>query len=210
MHRKTLGQLLLLSRSLPAVCRSRGLSRGLSLGVSELWFDLRNGTDTGFEPDRHEGMNPLVFAELMPYLGREVTQGGFLDFGAGKGRALLLAAQHGFTMAVGVEKSAELCSIAEGNIARWRRRLPGHAVDVHHADVVDFQVPDFITVGFFFNPFGPATMRAAIDRILESLGRTQRPFHVLYAYPRFADLFMGAGFTPVHRQGMDGMILRHG
>ncbi len=210
MYRESLGQLILIGRSLPATCRRRGISRGLRLGLSELWFDLRNRTVTGVEPTRHEGTNPLIFAELLSHLGQEVTQGGFLDFGAGKGRALFLAAQHGFTVVVGVEKSAELCSIAEGNIARWPRRQPGLAVDMHHADVVDFQVPDDITVGFFFNPFGPDIMRVAIDRILESLRRTPRPFHVVYAHPRFEDLFVRAGFTPVYRQGMDGVILRHG
>ena len=210
MHRESLDQLILIGRSLAATCRRRGFSRGLRLGLSELWFDLRNRTVTGVEPARHEGTNPLIFAELLSHLGQDAIRGGFLDFGAGKGRALLLAAQHGFTVVVGVEKSAELCSIAEGNIARWRRRRPGHLFDVHHADVADFPIPDDITVGFFFNPFGPDVMHAAIDRILESLSRTPRPFHVVYAHPRFADLFVRAGFTPVYRQGMDGLILRYG
>ncbi|MFD5552720.1 class I SAM-dependent methyltransferase [Streptomyces sp. NPDC127068] len=210
MDGKTPGQVRLVTRSLPGVCRSRGVARGLHLGLSELAFDLRNGTDTGVDPPRHEGTNPLVFAELLARLGPEATRGGFLDFGAGKGRALLLAARHGFPVVVGVERSAELCAIAERNVARWLRRRPGPFVEVHHADVRDFPVPDDITVGYLFNPFGPDTVRVAIDRILASLWRAPRPFHVVYAHPRCADLFVGAGFTPVHRQGTDGTVLRHG
>ncbi|GHI82860.1 class I SAM-dependent methyltransferase [Streptomyces xanthophaeus] len=202
--------LVLVGRSLPAVCGRTGVVRGLRLALSEVWFDLRHHTDTRMEPPRHEGTNPLVFAEVVAHLPSTARRGRFLDFGAGKGRALLLAASDGFTAVTGVEREGDLCRVAVANAARRQRRFPGATVEVCHGDVLDFAVPDDVSVGFFFNPFGPDVLEIVIGRILDSLGRAPRPFHVVYLHPRHAELFLGAGFTLLYAQGMDGLILRHG
>jgi SAM-dependent methyltransferase len=210
MRSKPPGRLAIIASSLPGVCRRHGTARALRLAASELLFDLRNGTDTSLDPPRHEATSPLLFRELVPRLPAQTLRGRFLDFGAGKGRALLLATRHGFPRVLGVEVSAELCEISARNIARFERRVPGAVIDVCHADAVDFQVPDDTSVGYFFNPFGPGVMCPVVDHISASLTQVPRPFHVVYMYPRFVEPFLRAGFTPVYRQGEHGMLLRRG
>ncbi|MFF4414315.1 class I SAM-dependent methyltransferase [Streptosporangium sp. NPDC001559] len=168
----------------------------------ELLFDVRHGTDTSLEPPgcttAHEGTNPLLFAEMLR--NTPLTAGGrvFVDFGAGKGRALMLAARHGFAAAIGVESSPELCAIANANIARFGRRRPC-ALSVTCADAESFAVPTSVTVAYFFHPFGAETMRAVVDRILESLAEVPRDFYVMYLNPRHADVFITAGFGETDR-----------
>jgi hypothetical protein len=100
--------------------------------------------------------------------------------------------------------------VKPSNAARWQHLFPGASVEVCKGDVLDFEVPDDVSVGFFFNPFGPDVLAAAIGRILDSLGRAPRLFYVVYLHPQYAELFLRAGFTPLYAQGMDGVILRHG
>ncbi|MFC4531995.1 SAM-dependent methyltransferase [Sphaerisporangium dianthi] len=210
MFRRLAGQSRLIARSFPAACRGRGVTRTARLGLAEVLFDLRHGTDTSVEPPgrptAHEGTNPLLFAEILRHA--EFTPAGraLVDFGAGKGRALMLAAEHGFAAATGVESSPELCATARANIAKYGRRRPG-ALSVTCADAASFEVPAEVSVGYFFNPFGAATMSAVVDRILESLGRAPREFHVVYLNPRLDGLFLGAGFIEAHRRP-DALLLR--
>lgn len=201
MSRWQVRQVFLVARSFPAVCRKHGVARSMRLGLHELLFDIRYGTDTSIDP-AHEPTNPLIFAEIMRHAPFAAHGRVFLDYGAGKGRALVLAARHGFAKGVGVELSPELCAVARTNIARY----PG-ALEVTCADAAAFEVPTDVTVAFLFNPFGAATMTAVVDRIDESLLRKPRDFHVVYLYPRLAALFLGAGFFPVYRHGDYGLIL---
>lgn len=206
-----------ISKSIPAVSRKLGMVRTLRLAWRELVFDPWNGTETsldGMEPapsrvryPTHAGANPLIFAELMARLSVEKSASVLLDLGSGKGRALLLAAQHGFQKAVGVELSPALCELAQRNIAQYRKRHPAAILEVHCAEAATFEVPVEVNVAFFYNPFGSQVMLRVIDRIVESIARAPREFHVVYLNPRFADLFADAGFTTVYRQGTDGLLL---
>ncbi|GGS69833.1 hypothetical protein GCM10010206_35160 [Streptomyces cinerochromogenes] len=152
----------------------------------------------------------MLFQELVRDLPAQTLQGRFLDFGAGKGRVLLLAARHGYSRVLGVELSAELCAIAEQNIAHFRRRAPDAVIGVCHADAADFEVPDDTSVGYFFNPFGDEVMCPVVDRITASLTRVPRRFHVVYLCPLYVEVFLRAGFTPVHRCGDHGVLLSRG
>src|SRR5712692_5078358 len=206
------------ARMFRRVCRKRGFVRAMWLGVHELFFDLWNGTRTSLDIpngsvaspknyEGHEGSNPLLFEELLRTVSLERGRSVFLDYGAGKGRALLLAAQHGFKKAIGVELSAALCATALRNSSTYRKRHPWSSIEVHCADAATFEVPDEVNVAYFFNPFGPEVMLAAIDRIIESLRRSPREFHVIYLNPRYGELFIRKGFIPVYRQGTEGLIL---
>lgn len=207
------------ARAVRAVCRERGVTRTLRLAVHELLFDLRHRTDTSLdfpsgaarsrvEYAGHEGSNPLLFSEMVEAARLVREESVFLDYGAGKGRALLLAAQHGFRKVIGVERSPALCAIGRANLAVFRRNHLDHAVELHCGDAAALPVPDEVDVVYLFNPFGAETMLRVIARLLDSLDRAPRQLHVLYLHPLLAPLFVEAGFTPV-RSGADWLILRH-
>jgi len=118
----------------------------------------------------------------------------------------MLAAKHGFTAAIGVEMSPELCAIATANITRFSRRHHPCALSVTCTDAASFTLPTEVTVAYFFHPFGAETMRAVVDRILESLAEAPRDFYVIYLNPRLAEVFVTAGFVEAYRQH-DGVLL---
>jgi tRNA1(Val) A37 N6-methylase TrmN6 len=78
----------------------------------------------------------------------------FVDVGAGKGRALLLAAGLPFRKIVGVELSEELARIAQRNIARWNRAArPKARIHVVQQDAAKFRWPRTPLLVYLYNPF---------------------------------------------------------
>jgi SAM-dependent methyltransferase len=139
-------------------------------------------------------MFELLLASL-PIQPEEFT---FVDFGAGKGRALLLAAERPFRRVVGVEFSAQLAEIARHNLERYIGPLQCSDVDVVVADAVDFELPDGPVVAFFFNPFGESVMRVVAGNLARSVARSPRPVWViLTGAGAHAPVFEEAGFARV-------------
>jgi cation diffusion facilitator family transporter len=106
----------------------------------------------------------------------------FVDFGAGKGRILLLAARSGcFRKVVGVEFSVDLCRAAERNIRRFqRRRARNVRFEVVHGDAADYHVQPDQNVFFMFNPFDHIVMRQVIKHVAHSLEERPRPIWLIY------------------------------
>ena len=108
----------------------------------------------------------------------------FIDLGCGKGAALLLAKEYGFTTLVGVEFNPRLAEIARDNFARLASRT-GSAVGVSiiTADACDFSFPSVPSVIFMYNPFGRASMDVVLRNLSASLGESPRDLTVVYVNP---------------------------
>jgi len=196
------------------MARERGYRRMVRLISSELAFDWVSNTDTSLEfaPSIHKslshypshaGCNPLIFRELLMIVP---TDGVFLDLGAGKGRAMMLAAQRGFTRVIGVESSRTYCDQARSNLERLRVSHPEVSLEVICTDARTYEIPDAVTTLFLYNPFASEVMVPVIRSIFRSLSRRGRAFHVVYMNPVHADLFVEANFDLVAKQ-RDGLIL---
>jgi SAM-dependent methyltransferase len=183
---------------------ARGLLGSLDHGwtlATDAWFDLRWGTDTS----RHVGLGGLridcesvsqgigyqptrvrPFKALMREL-RPATSGGFVDYGCGKGRVLLMASEAGFRKVTGVEFSPELCEIARANVERYAARagLPG-VIRVVEGDAGSHVVGDDDTLFFFYFPFKGPVMTRVLARIGESLERRSRAARIVYVMPASA------------------------
>ena len=107
----------------------------------------------------------------------------FVDFGSGKGRVVYQAARYPFARVVGVEISPELNRIAEENIERNRSKLACEDVELITADLVVFEVPDDMTIAYFFLPVTGASFRRAVENVIASLDRQPRRVKLIYAYP---------------------------
>ncbi|MDP1828791.1 MAG: hypothetical protein Q8L48_36360 [Archangium sp.] len=124
----------------------------------------------------------------------------FLDYGAGLGRALLMAARTKLKRVVGVELLKPLADSATKNVltARHRLRTP---VEVVVADAAAWDVPDDVTVAYLFNPFVGTVMAAAQAKIRASLTRRPRSLRVLYAHADDQpDLFAACDWLRPRRQ----------
>lgn len=94
----------------------------------------------------------------------------FVDFGAGKGRVLLVAADFPFKQIVGVEFSEELCRIAEENVASYLSESQRcHDIRVKRENAATFQIPDDSCMFYFYEPFKPVVTEAVLDNLEASL-----------------------------------------
>ena len=144
---------------------------------------------TPIEPQRFE----LVFANL-DIAFEEYT---FVDFGSGKGRALLLASEFPFKRIIGLEFSPELHRTAEENLRRYHsERQKCRAIQSRNVDFVEFPLPLEPLVLFFFDPCQLRVLSEVVARIGQSLVASPRPLFVVYVavQPEKDQLFNSAGF----------------
>lgn len=174
-------------------------------------FDRKHGTDTqGITDDMtelgvftehrsnafgYEGIQISVFRKMLRELDLDPAEYAFVDFGSGKGRALMMAAEHGFTRAYGVEFSPVLHEIAQKNVAVFARRNPrARPIELHFQDASEFSIPDENLVCFFYNPFDDKVMRRVIANIADAHTRYPRKLAVAYRNPVCAEQFDNLGF----------------
>jgi SAM-dependent methyltransferase len=107
----------------------------------------------------------------------------FVDFGCGKGRVVHQAAKWPFGRVIGVEVSPELAAMARRVLAARSRQHRCREVEVVVSDVRHYRVPDDVTIGYFFRPFGDETLEAVLRRIIESIDRRPRSVRLIYMWP---------------------------
>jgi hypothetical protein len=136
----------------------------------------------------------------------------FIDFGAGKGRAMFVASEFPFHQVIGIELNPTLADIAQLNLDLW---LASHATDptaapiapirLYEQDALTFDLPRTPTLAFLFHPFEAPVLKLLLRRIESHLaktpGRTPPPFDLLYVnaecrkildqHPAFTRLFLG-------------------
>jgi SAM-dependent methyltransferase len=107
-------------------------------------------------------------------------QDGFLDYGCGMGRIVVVASTFPFRRIVGIELSPTLSEVARDNLKRARKRARCGNVEVVTADAAGYEVPAEITVVFFYNPFHGPVLASALGAIRESLVRAPREVRVVF------------------------------
>ncbi len=105
------------------------------------------------------------------------------DLGAGKGGALLLAAGQPVRRVIGVELVDELAERARRNLERNSSRVRARATEVVTADVLDWRVPDDLTVVYLYSPFVGDVFARVMRRLLEAHDRVPRPLRMVYNFP---------------------------
>jgi SAM-dependent methyltransferase len=138
----------------------------------------------------YQGIEPNTFSAVLGDLDIPHADCLFIDYGSGKGRALLLAARWPFKKVIGIEFSRELVDIARENIRKYRgndRRCSD--IEVIHADALTFELPEMPAVLFFYNPFEAEIMKQVLARIERSLKQHPRLVVVIYLTPSCRDLW---------------------
>lgn len=114
----------------------------------------------------------------------------FIDFGCGKGRVLMLAAQYPYKSVSGIEFSEELAGIARTNLKT--AGLPvraGQSIEVHCADFTEYDLPPEPLVCYFYNPCRRPVMQIIADKIEMSLRELPRDAIIVYLDPVHRELF---------------------
>lgn len=177
--------------------------------LDEMGLDQQHGHD--YAPVEADSLRKIVH-QLSCRAGQDV----FIDYGSGMGRALIAAASFPFSQVIGVELSAQLNKIAEGNIARVRKTLKCQNINVVTANALTYVPPAEATVFFFFNPFAGQILETVLENIRQSVISVPRPVTLIYEPARGQTQTMLDGLSWVTRQqffrtrlGRDVMIYKN-
>lgn len=189
-------------------------------------FDKLHGTDTsgllpgpeiaagtGFAPEEltaYYGVAPSILDGVVSLWIREcaprqpIERTVFLDVGAGKGRALMVASQHPFLRVEGIELNADLATVAEANLALWREDLnadPLAPILLRQGDATRLPLPTEPTLAYLFHPFEARLLKRFLRHITASVKSQPRPFDLVYvnaehdslldSHPDFRRLWFG-------------------
>jgi SAM-dependent methyltransferase len=206
----------------------RGL-RGSPLRVLRRWrewreetaLDRRFGTETSgwvqldelnFESDNkafgviYMATPARLFFKSMEYLPNDLGDYTFVDFGCGKGWAMLNAAEYGFKNIIGVEFSPQLADIAKGNIEIYGTKTGNRQVSVTQSDAALFDIPAGNCVLYFFNPFSIEVSSVVFQNVMRSWAENPRPIFIIWCYVTEAalPLFRAPDFIPCAGQFAPG------
>jgi SAM-dependent methyltransferase len=180
-------------RRLPGLSAKDGLIRhpfDLEFGMRTSGLIAGRHLGAGHRHDRHitayYAVAPSVFRAMIVRWRRcrpvaPMDEYTFIDFGAGMGRAVLLAAEFRFKAVIGVELHPALARIARRNMAVWR--AAGRAVAPMRMlcrDAAEFALPSGPCVAFLFNPFGGPVMRRMLRAWSEQIDGGAGSLDVLY------------------------------
>ncbi len=117
----------------------------------------------------------------------------FVDLGSGKGQALLIAASEPYRRVIGVELLEDLTAEAERNLSAARPALRAGELETVTADVLQWPVPDDLSVVFLYCPFMNEVFYESMHRIFAYYDRRPRPLHIVYAFPWEHNWLMRSG-----------------
>jgi SAM-dependent methyltransferase len=213
------GTAQLIAETISARCHERfdrvhGVETTRYVKLARLGFDAedqRLSRDYSATPVR-------TLRALLSHLRRDVRFSTFIDFGSGKGRALLVASEFGFQRIVGVEFSKELHEIAERNLRSYRgRKQRCFALSCVCERAEEFRLPDGDLVLYFFNPFEPEVMERVLQNVSATWEKTPRKIYLLFYRMRFRPVverfgifrevvFRRLPFDPARPSGYDAAI----
>lgn len=151
----------------------------------------------------------LVFRWAIQSLPEALDRFTFVDFGAGRGRVLLLASHMNFEKVIGVEFAEELHNDCEMNIAQYPRSLMKcRDVECVLEDAANFKIPDEQAVFYFFYPFDKKIMGDVLARIAKSYDRNPRRLYLICVDLPNPKLVEDWGiYRPVSLRGLDSLRL---
>ncbi|WP_200821507.1 class I SAM-dependent methyltransferase [Bryocella elongata] len=169
-------------------------------------FDRKFGTDTSGlltgqviargtgavveELTAYYGIAPSILHTLLDiWLTRtepenEIEHTVFLDVGAGKGRAMLVASQYPFLRVEGIELSPRLARVAEANIAKFEQHPENDELSplkLVQDDATKHPLPVGASLAFLFHPFELPMLKRFVAHVERTLAEHPHPFDLIYA-----------------------------
>lgn len=161
---------------------------------------------------RYEAVNYFILEALLQKLRTLTNETSFTDLGCGKGRALVVAAHHGFNQINGVDFAKEVCTAAGQHMMELRETFPELKYQIQCTNVLDYEISPDESIFFLFNPFGEETLSRFLEKVDISLTQFPRTIYFLYASPKYIDTFFAFEYEPVFRKRklkwLDGVILK--
>ncbi|MBV9861111.1 MAG: hypothetical protein JO267_03075 [Alphaproteobacteria bacterium] len=167
----------------------------------DIEFDLQHGLDTDdrleveefsiekrWQSERYLPAYVDLLLALEPVFPKNLADFIFIDIGAGKGRAVLIASHFPFKKVIGVEFVPELFSVMKSNIQKYHDpRQRCNDIEPILADATEYDFPAEKLVLFLFNPMARAALERFVDNLHHSLLMHPRELRVLFLNPNLAN-----------------------
>lgn len=142
----------------------------------------------------YQGASYYILFSIFEKLPKETKNFPLIDYGCGKGRALFVAEQCGFTNLIGVDIAKELIDDANVNKAVYVKKNNQSNIEFLFEDATKYKIPDNTGVFYFFNPFGADILEQVINNIKTSLKVNPRKVYCIYLNPKYKAVFEKNGF----------------
>jgi hypothetical protein len=159
--------------------------------------DLNIPSSNWIDGNDYAAIEPARFKHVLQPFDIAFEDYMFVDFGSGKGRALLLASEYPFKRILGLEFSPELHRTAEENIRRYSSATQKcRNIQSLNVDFADYTLPPEGLVLFFFYPCRTRVLSGVVDVIGRSLLSHPRSLYIAYVAPTLEQeqLFASTGF----------------
>lgn len=158
----------------------------------------------------YQGASYYILFSIFNELPNKTKDFPLIDYGCGKGRALFVAEQCGFTNLIGVDIAKELIDNANENKAIYKKSNPKSNIEFLFEDATKYKIPENAQVFYFFNPFGDEIMQKVINNIKESVKVNPRKIYCIYLNPKYKAVFEKNGFevfyTKNNKRYLEGII----
>ena len=207
-------KLIYVKRIIRAI-RRRGVWNSVKALYDRYWFELRYGLNMQSEKIagqaetlktnyKYEPISHYVFNRMMKKVNWNFRDSTFLDFGCGKGAAILLATQYHFKKYIGVEYSRDLVDGCVANVEKFskkaRQRIP---YEIVCTDAAMYQIPPDGNVFYFFNPFNRDLLDTVLQNIDLSVKKHSRNVLLFYFNAQFKDVIEKHGYKEIFSEPAD-------
>ena len=200
-----------------------GLVAARLRGDPEVQFDQRYGVDTAgilkptsLQSDpRFKHSNwyapsaAAAFRRMLRHINVDFSSFVFIDFGSGKGKALMLALALPFREVVGVELWPDLVRIAEDNLGKYSGKRACRVTRLHCVDASEYSIPPDPGIYYFFDPFRETVTLKVLENLRQSLRAHPREAYVIYCEPERPDLLDNCGFLALLRRTTHYSVYRN-
>jgi len=142
----------------------------------------------------YQGASYSILFKVFNILPNHLKSKSLIDYGCGKGRALFVAEQCGFTNLIGVDIAKELIENAKSNLLIYSKKNKSSTFSFLYEDATKYSIPNDAEVFYFFNPFGESIIQLVINNIKSSLKQNPRIIYCVYLNPKFKEVFETNGF----------------
>ena len=121
-----------------------------------------------------------VFEWAMASVPKDLREYAFIDFRAGRGRTMLLAARRNFDRIIGFEFDAQLFDDLQMNVAQYPRSLMTcRNIDCYRADLDGISIPDQPSVLYFSAAWREDMIPGIMDYVRETYQQSPRRLYVV-------------------------------
>lgn len=172
--------------------------------------ELTLAGETSEENHHYQGASYFILYSIFNELPPETKAFPLIDYGCGKGRALFVAEQCGFTNLIGVDIAKELIDHAIENKLAYQKKNSESQIHFLFQDATKYKIPNDARTFYFFNPFGETIIQQVIDNIKESVKVYPRKVYCIYLNPKYKTVFERNGFevfyTKKNKRYLEGII----